>query len=253
MEYTSREPHFKVAFHSFPVLVPRRMDTDYGSGFKRWRGAAARRTFRLWAPWTLELEVEPADFDGSDLSGTIVIPVSYAGEETILDGASVPMTWLVSFLSFGLLRPVGVMLTASIVHDFAFQHGVLLRERGEGREPEVMRIQRHHADRLFGRTIATVNRMRLVGCVGWLAVRLGWLWVPYAGQRWGAPVPWGAFAVLPVALGAGLAGVLLLGPLPLISAGTCGYLLAYLILWMAGPPTCAPAGSGGGSGATDDE
>lgn len=236
LKYTSADQRFQVTFMALPALVPLRMDTNYDSGFKRWRGAAARRTFNLREPWTFELVVDPSDFDGSDLSGTIVIPASYAGQETILDGASVPMPWLVSFLSFGLLRPVGVMLTAAIVHDFAFQHTVLLRVRGGGQEPEVVRIQRHHADLLFGRMITVVNQMPLVGFVGWLAVRLGWLWVPYGTHRWGAPFPWVALAVLLPVLAAALAALLFLGPLKLLSLGTIVYLLAYLILWLAGPP-----------------
>jgi len=244
MDGNRGDRRFEVEFQRFPVLVPRRMDTQFKSRFLRWRGAAALRTFTLQQPWTVELQVDPAEFDDCDLSGTIVIPVCHEGEPTILDGASVPLAWLVSFLSFGLLRPVGVMLTASIVHDFAFQHGVLPYRREGFPNPVPVEIERHHADLLFGRMITEVNAMPLVGSVGWLAVRLGWLWVPYGPdrRRRNGPPPWRALAVL-VAV---LAGVVLLalvaGPFLLATLGLAGYLLAYFLLGLLGPPQ-APCGS----------
>ncbi len=50
------------------------------------------------------------------------------------DGASVPRPWLVTAVGGGILRPLGVMLIASIIHDFALlgpQEGVgqLFRRR----------------------------------------------------------------------------------------------------------------------------
>ena len=60
--------------------------------------------------------------------------------------------------------------------------------------------------------------------------------VPYGTHRWGAPFPWVALAVLLPVLAAALAALLFLGPLKLLSFGTIVYLLAYLILWLAGPP-----------------
>jgi hypothetical protein len=239
-EYLSDDGRFRVAFDELPALVPKLLNTQFDCWFDRWRGAADLRRFMLHEDWRVEIQVNPSNFDHTDLSGTYIIPVTYRQQATILDGASVPMPWLVSFLSFGLLRPVGVMLTASIVHDFAFQHGVL---QPEGTQDPVT-IPRHLADRLFGRMIATVNRLPVVGVVGWLAVRLGWIWVPYAGKRWGRPVPWLAFAVLALVLAslvtafvAALTALGPLGPLLLISGVVAGYLLGYLILWLAGPPS----------------
>lgn len=244
MDGSGGDRRFKVEFQHFPVLVPQRMDTQFESGLLRWRGAAAIRSFTLQQQWTVELQVDPTDFDGSDLSGTIVIPICFAGEHTILDGASVPLPWLVSFLSFGLLRPVGVMLTASIVHDFAFQHGVLPYRREGFLDPVAVEIQRHHADLLFGRMITEVNAMPLVGSVGWLAVRLGWLWVPYGPdrRRRGGPVPWRALAVLAVVLAAVVVLALVVGPLLLGTAGLAFYLLTYLLLGLLGPPRPAAVG-----------
>lgn len=257
MKYTSRDDRFTVVFTSFPALVPRRMATLYECGFNRWRGAAAVRTFSLRDDWSVVLEVDPADFDGVDLSGTIVIPVSHEVDgvsvHTILDGASVPMPWLVSFLSFGLLRPVGVMLTASIVHDFAFQHGVLLYRQAGSADPEPVSIERHHADRLFERTISVVNHMPWVGRVGWLAVRLGWLWVPYAAHRWQKPIPWGPIGVLAMVLAVLAAAVLMVGPLWLITGSSLFYLLGYLVLWLAGPPSLQGSDPGSCSGGSDGD
>lgn len=239
MHYISRDQRFAVSFKALPALVPQLLDTKFPSWFDRWRGAASRRTFVLSKAWRLKLTVDPAEFDDLDLSGTFIIPPTYAGKTILLDGASVPWPWLVSFLSFGLLRPVGVMLTASIVHDFAFQHGLLLRERDGGGKPEEVEMARHHADRLFGRMIATVNKMPVVGFLGWLAVRLGWLFVRYGKDqgRWQRPVPWSAFALLAVLLAALLAAMAALGPWLLISLVSGGYFLAYVLLALVGPPT----------------
>lgn len=244
MDGSGGDRRFTVEFQQFPVLVPQRMDTQFPSGFLRWRGAAAIRTFTLQQHWTVELQVDPADFDGRDFSGRIVIPICYAGKHTILDGASVPLPWLVSFLSFGLLRPVGVMLTASIVHDFAFQHGVLPYRREGFPDPVAVEIERHHADLLFARMITEVNGMPLVGSVGWLAVRLGWLWVPYGPdrRRRGGPAPWRALAVLAAVVAGGVVLALAVGPLLLATVGLAFYLLAYLLLGLLGPPRPAAVG-----------
>lgn len=42
-----------------------------------------------------------------------------------LDGASVPAHLVVALLSLGLLRPMGILLTASVVYDFIFKCGYL--------------------------------------------------------------------------------------------------------------------------------
>ena len=57
-----------------------------------------------------------------------------------------------TFLSFGLLRPVVVMLTASNVHAFVSQQGMLFRDREGWQVAEAVEIQRHHADLLSGST-----------------------------------------------------------------------------------------------------
>ncbi|MFO7630288.1 MAG: hypothetical protein R6W06_12390 [Prochlorococcaceae cyanobacterium] len=190
-------------FQQFPVLVPQRMDTQFPSGFLRWRGAAAIRTFTLQQHWTVELQVDPADFDGRDFSGRIVIPICYAGKHTILDGASVPLPWLVSFLSF------------------AFQHGVLPYRREGFPDPAAVEIERHHADLLFARMITEVNGMPLVGSVGWLAVLAAVVAAVVAGV-----------VVLALAV----------GPLLLATVGLAFYLLAYLLLGLLGPPRSAAVG-----------
>ncbi|WP_432784637.1 DUF1353 domain-containing protein [Cyanobium sp. BSA11S] len=253
MKYSSDDQRFWVEFETLPALVPQLLNTKFEKGFDRWRGAASLRDFVLQTPWSLKLFVDPEEFDGKDLSGSYTIPLAHDEKITILDGASVPAPWLVSFLSFGVLRPVGVMLTASIVHDFAFKHGVLLREREGSQELENVTIARHQADRLFGRMIATVNRMPVVGFVGWLAVRLGWLFVPYGKNqdRRHKPVPWGAFAVLLAVLAFLVAALAALGPLLLISLVSGGYMLGYLLLALVGPPKRETDGPGQGAAASD--
>ena len=73
------------------------------------------------------------------------------------------------------------MLVGSIVHDYAFTHGSLRLKAADGNAEDI-EVQRHHADRLFKDIIGTVNKLPLLGYIAWLAVRVGWFWVKYAGK-----------------------------------------------------------------------
>lgn len=188
-----------VKFVNLPSLRPILLNTKFDDFFKRFQGASKRRYFHLEQDWSVNLNDIHYD---QNLNGTMVVPRTFQNVKTRIDGASVPVPWFVSFLSFGILRPLGIMLTASIVHDFAYEHGALLYRDASGAEI-LQPVERDIADRLFLDMISTVNRMPLAAFVAWVVVRLGWFFVKYNGQPRG-----GAFPTLPLLL-AGIALLLL--------------------------------------------
>ncbi len=178
----------EVEFESLPGLIAQLLDTSSNNPFERFYAASKRRNFHLDKDWNIRI----GNADES-LNENIVVPVSYNGKVTVLDGASVPLPWLVSFASLGVLRPLGVMLTASVVHDFAYEHGGLLYKKEDG-TTEFREIRRDLADDLFRNIIATVNNLPLTSKIAWLAVRLGYFGVKYAGQVKGGEFPYTALA-----------------------------------------------------------
>ena len=207
------EYHYRidVAFETLPALEPLILKTQDRGVFQRFVNATRRRQFKLVEDWEVTLgATRPA----LGLEGTVVVPVAHAGQTTILDGASVPLPWVVSYLTFGVLRPLGILLTASVVHDFAYRHGVLLRRGADG-ALDARPVARHDADALFGDIVASVNQSPVASRIAFHAVRLGWPFVRYAG-RWGtgrAPVEswlllFVALAVLvPLVRGIGVAAI----------------------------------------------
>ena len=161
--------------------------------------ATRRRRCSLFEDWTIEL----GDIDYSrELNGVVEIPARDSSKKSIIfDGASIPMPWLVSLLTVGILRPLGVTLVGSIVHDYAYQFGSL-RLSKEGEDFKDVRISRHRADRLFRDIVGTVNQLPFVGYVAWFFVRIGWAWVKYDGKHFGGKAPVGEYAMLLVILAA---------------------------------------------------
>jgi len=157
--------------------------------FQRLAQATRRRFFTLDKDWQIELNritYKP------ELNGIITIRNEVEGKKVSFDGASVPLPWLVSFLSMGILRPLGVMLTASIVHDFAFKFGYLLVSSEEGGAPKKVFVERDDIDHLFRDILGTVNQVVGVSWIAWFFVRLGWLLrVKYNGQCYGGKWPIG--------------------------------------------------------------
>lgn len=150
--------------------------------------ATQRRCFTLEKDWKIMLSRVTYM---EELNGEIVIPVRcHIGEPPVkFDGASVPAPWLISFVSLGILRPLGVMLIASIVHDFAYQKGYLevIDDTGVHKRVEVARAT---VDRLFRDIISTVNQLPLVGWIAWFTVRVGWIFgVKYDGKAFGGKPP----------------------------------------------------------------
>ncbi|MEM7357699.1 MAG: DUF1353 domain-containing protein [Pseudomonadota bacterium] len=164
---------------------------------QRLRIAMRKREFTLVDDWEMDLgEVR----DNPEINGTITITRVVDGNEVIFDGASVPLARTISWLTQGILSPLGVMFIASVVHDFIYKFGYLeVREFGADKSTnKKVPVERHQADRLFRDMIWTVNKTRTVGAVAWLAVRLGWPVVRFTGKRRGGDVP---FFALSFALG----------------------------------------------------
>ena len=187
--------------------------------------ATRRRRFSLFEDWTIEL----GDIDYSDeLNGVVVIPARDSNKKTIIfDGATIPMPWLVSLLTVGILRPLGVMLVGSIVHDYAYQFGSLrLSKRDE--DFKDVKISRHRADRLFRDIVGTVNRLPFVGYVAWFFVRIGWAWVKYDGKHFGGKAPVVEYAVLVMILAALWWLYSVMGLALSVMAGTSVYVVLYL-------------------------
>lgn len=176
----------RVKFYELPALKLKSIQLNKDAGFfARFLAASKRRYFSLQQDWEVELdniEYHPG------LNGKITIAKEVDKKTFLVDGASIPLPWFVSLVTFGILRPLGVMLTASIVHDFAFKYGYLLVSEGV-EELKKIEIERHVADLLFKDIITTVNRMPIVGYIGWLSVRCGWLFVKYNNRRFGGSPP----------------------------------------------------------------
>lgn len=183
-----------VEFEGMPSIRLESFKTIDDAGMlERLAIATRRRRFSLFEDWTIEL----GDIDYCDeLNGVVEIPARDSNKKSIIfDGASIPMPWLVSLLTVGILRPLGVMLMGSIVHDYAYQFGTLRISKGHEDFKEVT-ISRHRADRLFRDIVGTVNRLPFVGYVAWFFVRIGWAWVKYDGKRFGGKAPIVEYVVL---------------------------------------------------------
>ena len=213
----------KVKFGSLPGLKPILLKTQFDNFFKRFQGASKRRYFHLEQDWNII--VNDINYD-QNLNGTIIVPVTYKNVKTRIDGASVPLPWVVSFLSFGILRPLGILLTASIVHDFAFEHGALLYRDADGTK-KLQPVERDVADRLFRDMISTVNKMPVAAFIAWVVVRLGWFVVKYNGQPRGGTFPYLPLVISLVALLLLTALVQLFGLVGFITATALFYLIIY--------------------------
>ncbi len=176
-----------VEFEGMPSIRMESFKPSPKSGMlERLAIATRRRRFSLIKDWTIALsDIKYSD----DLNGTVEIPTQGRDQKTIVfDGASIPLPWLVSLLTVGILRPLGVILTGSIVHDYAYKFGQL-RISKDGSEFTDVPLARDRADRLFRDIVGTVNGLPFVGYIAWYFVRIGWVWVKYDGKRFGGKAP----------------------------------------------------------------
>ena len=183
------EVYRKSIFLKFEKLPPIELKTVSPGNQTGWLNrlalASKRRLFSLRHDW--EFELGSIEYE-QNMNAKVIIPNSLNGQKIYFDGASIPLPWLVSLLTFGVLRPLGVMLIGSVVHDFAYKTGFLMINK-DGKTEQIP-IQRHIADRLLRDIISTVNNMPVVAFFGWLFVRFGWLFVRFNQQRFGGKVPY---------------------------------------------------------------
>lgn len=208
-----------VAFEALPELEPLILKTQDRGRLQRFVNASRRRQFRLVDDWRITL-----GRTGLGLDGIVVVPVEHAGETTILDGASIPLPWVVSYLTFGTMRPLGILLTASVVHDFAYRHGTLLLCGADGR-PEPRPVERHVADELFRQIIESVNQSSVNSRIAWHAVRLGWPLIRYAGRRGTGRAPLRSWLTLLVVLAVLIPVLRHVGLVTIVSCMGVGYVL----------------------------
>lgn len=165
----------------------------------RFAESTKRRFFSLKEDWVVHFcEVK---FMKEVENQYVIIPKKDEdGELIIFDGASVPFPWTISFLSLGILRPLGVMLTASIVHDFAYKYGYLY-VLDEHKNKKKVEIERHKADELFREFLYVITRFPVISWLAWLAVRLGWLiGVKFAGVRFSGKMPFRVILITTIIL-----------------------------------------------------
>lgn len=225
-----------VCFESMPKvqLVSISFD-DENRWLQKLKTASSRREFSLTEDWELRI---CRVGDPEELNGTIIIPRTEKGETVMFDGASVPAPWTVTFISGGLLRPLGLMLIASIVHDFAFKYGYLHVRNDETGVLERLSVKRHEADLLFRNIIHTISEMPLIAEIAWIAVRMGWIFfVKYNGRMRGGQPPIKAVAIFalvlfitPVLLVIGFGGVAALAYFGLLLVLLLGL---HIAIWVA--------------------
>ena len=169
----------KITFDQLPQLQPKIIETNNLTWWRHFINARTPRKYYLVQDWCISVSGVSAKLDG-----TIVIP-----KHAEIDGASIPFPWLVAFITFGILRPMGILLTASIPHDYAFLHGELIYKSNETGQLEHREIKRHEADNLFYQIVKNVNQAPVSATISWLAVRLGWYWIKYNGEYRGGRFP----------------------------------------------------------------
>lgn len=187
--YANKEMEVEFTMPSIQIMSVRQHKPT--SWLSRLMESTRARIFTLKKEW--RLKVKRIDFK-PELNGTIVIPETeiVEGKErhVTFDGASIPIPWVLSFLTLGIMRPLGVLLTASIIHDYAFKFGHLKVVREGSTMIEEVPLERHEADRLFRELILCINRLPFVAWFAWSGVRLGWLFlVKYNGKLFGDKPP----------------------------------------------------------------
>lgn len=183
-EFGTRSVEFEMPTIQLESFQPSENEEDLDRKLgmiERFSISTSRRQFILKENWEITLEGFHYLPDyGENRKQTIVIPCTDENGDPIrFDGASIPFPWIVSFLTLGIFRPLGVMLIGSIVHDYMFQTGRLCIKKSDSDELDDKGIDRHIADRLFKDIINTINKLVSIGWIGWFFVRLGWFGVRY--------------------------------------------------------------------------
>ena len=221
-----------------PGLQPQVLPTRQQNPWRRFLAAGRRRSFTLVRDFSMTLNGEALL---SKLRGTVIIPRESDGKSNVFDGASIPLPWVVSYLSFGVIRPLGIFLVASVAHDFAFKHGYLpIHANNKIRH---IPIARHEADDLFRQITMTVNNTPFFSQLAWHAVRLGWWFIPYAGQYRTGEKPVKSTILAALAVVIATVGVVVLNGtvfaelngigLPMAIFGLIATIMGVVYLWIA--------------------
>lgn len=212
---------FKLA--SFPQLqIVRLVIHSTDSLLKKLMIACQRRHYTLTDDWHFSINQYPNE----KLNGIVKIPREHKGKTLQFDGASIPATWLVSMLTFGVLRPMGAMLTASFAHDFAYWFGYVLISKDGGKNFAPVMLERHETDQLFRDLISEINHLPSVAYIAWMFVRLGWFFVAYNGVARTGRRPY--VDILPLMFGI-LLGLIIITIFP--TTIVCFLLMAYAVFW----------------------
>lgn len=155
-------------FASLPKMKANMLPTNAKCCFARLRQLSKRRIYTITQDWKLELKNYELVCIPENQRNNFIITVPKGFR---FDGASVP--WPVNVLSLGVLRPMGILFTASIIHDYAYRNGAVWIETTERDEPTQCEISRKEADRLFKDTIRIVNNAPVIAWLAWLGVRIG--------------------------------------------------------------------------------
>jgi len=170
VKFVSELPDFKL------VDLP---ECNASSIFGKYSAACSQRNYKLNQDWLLEI----SHYKLEKLNGIVKVPAQYKGEQQYFDGASIPMPWLFSALTFGIARPMGVMLVPSVPHDFAYNHGVLFVSKDGGNTFEEVEVSRSEIDMLLRDMLKFIIGLPIMSYAGWMVVRLGWWFLPYAGKK----------------------------------------------------------------------
>jgi len=213
-------------FSNFPELVLQRFRKTEEKGFlAKFKFACQRRMHRLNHDWCFEV----SNYSIQKLNGIIKIPATHASQELCTDGASMPMPWIFSAITFGIARPTGAMLLPSLVHDFAYIHGYVLVSKDGGNSYVETKLTREEADMLFKDMLTQITQLSSISTLGWMVLRLGWWFVDYPGESQANP-PFKDVAILVIGL-IGLVLLFFLMSKELIALLACGYICLWIFLF----------------------
>ena len=171
--YPTRRP---IASHDMPKLQPLIIPIKGKHVIRQfilWR--RSKRHWKLLENWSYPLPEGP----------TIVIPAGYE-----FDGASIPK------ILWPLLNPVGLLLIPSLIHDFAYEYGMLwaLPDHQEDAATyiEIKKgAPQHYWDTLFREVAGQVNGFFFINYSAWVVLRFGgwWAWSRYRKRNATPPRP----------------------------------------------------------------
>jgi len=160
---------------------------SFKNTFYKIADASKRRHFILNEDW--EVELSNISYL-PDLNGQVKIPKIKNNKPFQLDGASAPVAWLANFMSIGVVRPMGIMFNASIIHDYCYNYGGLEVSNDNGANYSFVKVNRDTADKLFRDIISSIHGMPRAAWLCWFLVKIGWvIGVGYNGKSWGKPAP----------------------------------------------------------------